>query len=311
MNHPLFFNSKNSLNLFGLQKNFDFISSLYQKKKLPKVLMLTGSKGFGKSTLVNHFLYSIFDKDNYDINNLLLKTSTHFYKQFKDDFFSNIIYLKGSNLKPIKIEDVRNLRTRIFQSTILNKDRFIVLDDVELFNHNCLNALLKIIEEPTKNNFFFLINNKSKPLLDTIKSRSIEIKISLSENQRLKIIDSLIDNFKIKLVLDPKSSQLSPGNFVKFNHLCFEQNISPSTNFVENLSILLDLYKKKKDILFINLAFFIFEHYFNRLTEKSSFNKNKIYEIKNEIFDILNNFKLYNINHTALLNAVSSKLNYE
>ena len=36
MNHPFFFNSKNSLNLFGLQKNFDFISKLYFKKKIAK-----------------------------------------------------------------------------------------------------------------------------------------------------------------------------------------------------------------------------------------------------------------------------------
>ena len=37
--------------------------------------------------------------------------------------------------------------------------------------------LLKIIEEPSKKNYFILINNKSKPILDTIKSRSLEIKI--------------------------------------------------------------------------------------------------------------------------------------
>ena len=36
---------------------------------------------------------------------------------------------------------------------------------------------LKIIEEPNKNNYFILINNKSKNLIDTIKSRCIEIKI--------------------------------------------------------------------------------------------------------------------------------------
>ena len=28
--------------------------------------MLTGLKGSGKSTLINHFLFSIFDKENYD-----------------------------------------------------------------------------------------------------------------------------------------------------------------------------------------------------------------------------------------------------
>ena len=57
-----------------------------------------------------------------------------------------------------------------------------------------LNALLKIIEEPSKKNYFFLINNKSKPVTETIKSRSIELKIILSENQRLEIIDKLINH---------------------------------------------------------------------------------------------------------------------
>ena len=37
----------------------------------------------------------------------------------------------------------------------MNKPRFIIFDDVELFNNNSLNALLKIIEEPSKNNFFY------------------------------------------------------------------------------------------------------------------------------------------------------------
>ena len=61
MNYPIYFDTKNSLNLFGLKKDFGFISELYLKQNLPKVLMFTGDKGSGKSTLINHFLYSIFD----------------------------------------------------------------------------------------------------------------------------------------------------------------------------------------------------------------------------------------------------------
>ena len=80
----------------------------------------------------------------------------------------------------------RNLKSNILKSSFINKDRFIILDDVELFNINSLNALLKIIEEPTNKNYFFLINNKTKPLLDTIKSRSIEIKIILNEKKRIR-----------------------------------------------------------------------------------------------------------------------------
>jgi len=63
---PSYFNSKKTLNLFSLKKKFDFLKDLYQQKKLPKVLMLSGKKGCGKSTLINHLMFSIFDKDNYD-----------------------------------------------------------------------------------------------------------------------------------------------------------------------------------------------------------------------------------------------------
>ena len=60
MINPPFFYPKNSLNLYGLDDNFKFLSNLYENKNLPKVLMFTGSKGIGKSTLINHFLFSIF-----------------------------------------------------------------------------------------------------------------------------------------------------------------------------------------------------------------------------------------------------------
>jgi DNA polymerase-3 subunit delta' len=311
MSYPIFFDSKNSLNLFGLKSNFEFLRNLYSKKKLPRVLMLSGNKGTGKSTLINHFIYSIFDFQKYDLKRLSLTENSSLYKQYKENIFSNIIYINGSDFKSVKVEDIRNLRTKIFQSTISDEDRFIILDDVEVFNHNSLNALLKIIEEPSKKNYFFLINNKSKMLLETIKSRSIELKIILSENQRLEIIDKLINHFKLELILDPKKSNLSPGNFIKFNHIFKENNISISNDLIENISLLLSLYQKEKDILFINIAVFISDYYFRHLKEKNILKNDKIYEIKNYIFNNLNNLKLYNINQNALIGNLRAKLNYE
>ncbi len=311
MKYPTFFDAKNSYNLFGLQENFDFITNLHFQKKLPKILMLTGEKGTGKSTLINHFFYSIFDKENYDRDKLTLIKNSHFYNQFQKNIFSNIIYISGANFKSIRVDDIRNLKSRILKSAISNKDRFIVFDDVELFNQNSMNALLKIIEEPTKKNYFFLINNKTKPLLETIKSRAIELKIILSENQRLKIIKNLVDFYKLELVLDPNISKLSPGNYLKFNYTCKEFNISPLTDFTENLSFLLNLYKKDKDILFINLILFMADYYLRYLKDQNPFESNKIFEIKNFIFKNLNNFTLYNMSQNSLISAVSEKLNYE
>lgn len=311
MINPPFFYPKNSLNLYGLDDNFKFLSCLYKNKNLPKVIMFTGSKGIGKSTLINHFLFSIFDEKNYDKEYLRLSETSNFYNQFKNDIFSNIIYFKGYDFKSIKVDDIRNLKTKIFQSSILNKERFIVLDDIELFNKNSLNALLKIIEEPSKRNYFFLINNKSKPLIDTIKSRALEIKIILNETTRIQIINNLINLNNIEPDLNPESSQLTPGNFIKFDHICKVNKILLSGDFIDNLSSLLNLYRKNKDILFINLATFLTDCHFKDLKFGKILKNIDIYDTKKFVLENINNFLLYNINQNTLINAVNCKLNNE
>ena len=59
--------------------------------------------------------------------------------------------------------------------------------------------MLKILEEPNQNNYFILINNLSKPLLETVKSRCIEIKIILNDKSRGEIIKELMKEFDQKL----------------------------------------------------------------------------------------------------------------
>jgi DNA polymerase-3 subunit delta' len=311
MTYPAFFDSKKSLNLFGLSKSFNFLKNLYIKDKFPKILMLSGKKGYGKSTLINHLLFYIFDKENYNEVTNELNNNSLFYNKFLNNIHGNIIYLSGSDFKNIKIEDIRNLKKKISQTSISSKPRYIIFDDVELFNNNSLNALLKVIEEPTKNNYFLLINNKSKPLIETIKSRSIDIKIILNENERLNIIESLLKKFNSNLLIDPKSSSLSPGYFIKFNYICEEYQIFVNEDYLKNLTILLNLYKKDKDVMFIDMILFLTDSYFNNLKNKKSFTNDKIIEYKRFIFENINKFYLYNLNQNALLNAINNKISNE
>ncbi len=310
MIYPTFFDSKNSANLFGLDKDLLFLLNLYNKQKFPKVLTLKGKKGSGKSTLVNHFLFSIFDSKNYDFENSKIINNSNFFNQFKNDIYPNIIYLKGHDFKSVKIDDIRDLKDKISKTTVLNKDRFIVLDDVEVFNKNSLNALLKLIEEPKNKNYFILINNKTLPLVETIKSRSIEINFFLNETKRLKIINDLVSFFDITERIDPIESLLSPGDFIKFNHIFTEYDISISNNLIDNISLLLDLYKKNKDILFINIIFFVVDFYFKNLETISNKKYDKNYIIKDFVLNNLNKFLLFNINQKSLLTSINNKLLY-
>jgi DNA polymerase III subunit delta' len=305
---PTYFNSKKSLNLYGLTKDFNFLKDLYINKKLPKVLMLTGKKGSGKATLINHLMFFIFDQKNYDEKINKLKKNTNFYNQFLNNMFENIIYLSGSDFKNIKVEDIRNLKKKIYQTSISNKSRFIILDDVELFNHNSLNALLKSIEEPTKNNYYLLINNKTKPLLNTIKSRSLEIKIILNKNETDQIIELLIRNFNLNLKLDKDYLNISPGYFLKFNFICESNNISLNDDFLKNLSVILNLYKKNKDVMYVDFILFLADCYFNKLMVNNVISSKKIIEYKSFVYENINKFFLYNLNQNALLNAIDNKI---
>tara|TARA_B100000902_G_scaffold388667_1_gene434660 strand:- start:524 stop:1459 length:936 start_codon:yes stop_codon:yes gene_type:complete len=310
MDYPKYFDPRNSLNLYGFKRDFDFLLSLYSLNKLPKILMLSGIRGSGKSTLINHLLFSIFDKKNYDKQNFNISESSNFYKQFKNNIFQNILYVKGTDFKSIKVEDIRNLKKKILQSSMINNNRFIILDDIEKFNNNSLNALLKIIEEPNKNNYFILINNKTRPLLETIKSRCLELKIILKENTRLEIIKNLVQDYKIKSTIDPKLSQLTPGNFIKFNYIFNEYNISLNNEFLENLSLLINLFKKTKDILFVDIAYYLADVYFRNSKNDSLSKNNKTYEDKNFVLDNLNKYLSLNLNQNSFINAISNKLNH-
>ena len=303
MNYPIYFDSKKSSHLFELNDRFDFLKDLYIKNKLPNVLMLSGQKGLGKSTLINHLLFYIFDKNNYDVKNYNFDNKSSFYNQFLSNIFSNIIYLSGSDFKNIKIEDIRNLKSKILKTTILNKPRFIIFDDVELFNHNSLNALLKIIEEPNEKLFFILIHNNSK-ILSTLKSRCLSFKLFLSNKESLNITKKLIDgNIEDKINLDLINYYFTPGNILRliefFDKTDFELK---NLKLKELLKLIIKekIYKKND-----NLKFIIYELIEFYLISKFILIKNNYYYY---FINQIDNIKKFNLDEESLFIEFKQRL---
>ena len=223
MNIHQYFDPKKTIELFGLQSYLFFFYELILREKFPKVMLLSGEKGLGKSTLTNHLMSLVFDNKNYDIKKNLVNKNSIYYSQYLDNIFPNIINFTASNSKNITIEDVRILKNTLSKTPISFGKRFIIIDDVETLNINCLNGLLNIIEKPKKNDNFILINNKSQPILETIKSRAIEIKIIMNEDQIEKVSSFLLNKFNQKIIFDRNLIKCSPGNFLKYNYI-FNQN---------------------------------------------------------------------------------------
>ena len=295
------FNPKKTTRLFGLENEFNFLKKMISSDKFPKTLMLTGNRGVGKSTMISHLMHYYFDKKTYNENENTFASESFFLNQFIENLFPNILYLNGSDYRNVRIDDIRKIINDLNKSPIKNDKRFIILDDIDSFNINSLNALLKIIEDPGKNNFFILINNKSNKLLNTIKSRSIEIKIMINNQDRLSISNSLLKYFNQDRIFDENLVSSTPGNFLKFNYIFNNNSLDINEKFLTNFSNILRIYKKEKDIFYKEMLLFFVEYNFQKLKSQGMLNNKKLIEKRLMILQNINDFFLYNLNQNTLL----------
>ena len=295
------FDPKKTTKLFGLENEFNFLKKMISSDKFPKTLMLTGNRGVGKSTMISHLMHYYFDKKTYNENENTFASESFFLNQFIENLFPNILYLNGSDFRNVRIDDIRKIINDLNKSPIKKDKRFIILDDIDSFNINSLNALLKIIEDPGKNNFFILINNKSNKLLNTIKSRSIEIKIMINNQDRLSISTSLLKYFNQDKIFDEKLVSSTPGNFLRFNYIFNNNSLDINEKFLTNFSNILRIYKKEKDIFYKEMLLFFVEYNFQKLKSQGILDNKKLIEKRLMILQNINDFFLYNLNQNTLL----------
>ena len=285
--------------LYGLETYLSNFIKLFDNNKLPKVLMLTGKKGQGKFTLVIHLLNYIFDKNNYDLENYIISNKSDLYSSIKENSNVNIIYFNCIQ-NNVKIDDIRNLKSTLQKSSINRFKRFIIFDDVEHLNKNCINALLKAIEEPSTNNYFILINNQRQNVLETLTSRSIEFVIFLNNLTKIDIIKKLVSDLNIEDKIDIKNSKLTPGNYLEFNKFTLDENININDELILNLEKILKLHKQKKNINYLNFAIYLIDkYYYNK--SKNSLDINQLNNQRIKIIKKIHDINKLNLNYSNLL----------
>ena len=299
-----------SKKLVGLDTYFNEMLKLYENKKFPKVLLLCGDKGIGKFTLVAHFINYIFSKEEkipYNVKDKIINENSSFYNLLLNKTTQDVIFVESSEKKNIKIDEIRSLKSTLANSTLSDKPRFTIIDEVEFLNVNSVNALLKTLEEPTVNNFFILINNKQADLIETISSRCLKTNVFLNPIQRNKVIDYLFKHRSITNVIDYNSS-LSPGLFLKFNEIFFKYKISLDDNIFIMLSLLMTGYKKEKDKSLISLANFLIDQSFFKKIKSNENNIEFLLDTRSSIIKMIKDFVQLNLNINSVLNSIKIKL---
>ena len=93
----------------------------------------------------------------------------------------------------LNIDTVRDIIKKSYTSSHEGGAKVFILKNIQDIRKESANAMLKLIEEPTKDNFFILISKRLN-ILSTIKSRSIIYRIKKSTPEELGV-DKYVYNF--------------------------------------------------------------------------------------------------------------------
>jgi len=295
------------LNLYGLKKNFNELVYLYDQKKLPNKILLSGQKGIGKCTLAYHLVNYILSKEedfSYNLDQNIINEKNRSFKLIQNKSSLNFILIDIlSGKKKIDISQIRDLISNLNKSSLNTKPRLILIDNIQYLNINAVNALLKVIEEPNENIFFILINSTNN-LVPTLKSRCLDFKISLSNNNSIDICNKLLQkNISDLINKELLDYYISPGKII--NLIKFSEENSIDLKEIELKEFLLLIIEKgyhKKDDSIKNIFYELFELFLinNISLQYQNFYHDFIYQF--------NDMKKYNLDDEILLMKIKKEI---
>ncbi len=303
-------NPSSQVNLFEHKEIFNQLCKLYKNDNLPNKILLSGEKGIGKSTLGYHLINFVLSENEeypYDCENNKINFENKSYKLIQNKSNSNFYLIDVlEDKKNIDINQIRELIINLNKSSFNKKKRFVLIDNIELLNLNSINALLKILEEPNENINFILINN-NKGVLPTLKSRCLNFKVFLTNDQSIRIVNKLLKD-EIKTIISSKllDYYVTPGKLVKLIKLSEECNLD-LLNFDLNTTLITIIKDKvyKKDKSIIEIIYSFIELYFRNNISSENISLLKSYHY---FLEKINNTKIYNLDEEALLIEFEDKI---
>ena len=299
--------------LYGMGNYLNEITSLYNDKKMPTKILLSGKKGLGKATLAYHIINYVLSNNEdlkYDLESLKINKENKSFKLVQNNSHPNFYLIDLINEKKnIDVNQIREMITYTNKSTFNDKSRFILIDNIENLNKNSVNALLKIIEEPNKNVFFILINNIEKNILPTLKSRCLTFKVNLTFEQSISISNNILSENIFNLINpDLISYYNTPGDIMTLINFSTNKNINlKNYTLVNFLNFLIENNYYKKDKCVKNLLYNFIELFFF-IEYKLSNTKNSLLNFYHNFIVKINNTEKFNLDEESLFLEFKSKL---
>ena len=263
---------------------------------------------FGKDNEVIDILKTLILMDN--LNILLIgniasgKTSMlnaiirEYYKGFNPkEYDENILYINS-----LKEQGINYYRTDVKTfcqtcSTIKNKKKIIVLDDIDYINEQSQQVFRNCIDKFSHNVHFVSSCSNIQKVIESLQSRYHIIKIKPLKNENLKeIITNIKEQEKIEITKEAEDFIINVSN----------NTVKILINYMEKFKLLGERITLEIAVkLCSNISFFTFEEYTMLIKKKklqeAIFLMYDLFDKGYSVMDILDNYFIF-IKHTTLLN---------
>jgi len=256
-------------NLYFYENYFQSLNNLLNFKNLPQSIIFSGQSGLGKKTFLLHFfafhLLDSTEKVAY-LKDFIIKDQEILKKILNNEFANFRIVEKKEKNSSIQIDQIRELIIFCSYEASFSSPRFILISNIEDLNSSAINSLLKLLEEPPKNTYFFLIRNSHAKIYETILSRCHKVNIKMNKKISDELLTKLLSDFNLSssFILDHFDAYDTPGMIIKKIIYINENNLTGLTS-VEVVKFCYEDYKKNKNLNALN--------YGNQIAKKLFFAK--------------------------------------
>ena len=303
-----------NLKLYNFHNDFLSLCNLVKKSEIPNSIIIDGMDGIGKRTFATHFInytFSLNEEEPYDIKNYEINAMNRSYKLVLNNSHPNLYSINLDEGKSsISIEQIREMIKFANKSSFNNQYKIILINKSEFLNKSSSNAILKILEEPSTNTIFLILQNSRKKNLKTIQSRCIKFHLKLDFNKAIFTTNKILNDDIYKYINpDLISHYNTPGQIINLLDFSKTNDLNLKTiSISEFITLIIDkkLYLKN---IFMKANFNSFlEKYLLKLTIDTK--KNKYFKLYDKFINMSNKTALYNLDQETLyLNYKNNVLN--
>ena len=286
MEQPLFLNKYQPLYFKDFETEHEMIEILNTLINMNNLnILFIGDVGSGKTIFVNAVIAEYYK----DLS----------YQKYQDNIL-HINYLKEQGINYYR-NDVKTFCQTC--SSIKNKKKFVVLDDIDLINEQSQQVFRNCIDKYSHNVHFIASCSNSQKVIESLQSRLIIIKIKpLKKDDLNKIMQKILHSENIIIKEDAQNFILNVCN----------NNAKILINYMEKFKLLKNIVDLElANNVCTNISFGTFEDYTLYLKNGNLNNAIKIlyniYDKGYSVMDILDNYFLF----VKITNSLSESQKYD